>query len=99
MFWLRRKKLVGSYARCELDQPVVLLDAVGLPNAVGPLVAEEVDVHAVARVRLQGVEEVARPGGVAGSPSGGRTAIDPDGVDNDVVRVRRQRWLKAVASS
>src|SRR5262245_17066970 len=73
-------RVVGAL---ELDQPVVLLGAVGLSNAVGALVAEEVDVDAVARVGLQGVEEVARPGDV---PVALWVVLGPDGVDDDVVR-------------
>ena len=39
MFWLRRKKFVGSYA-LELDQALVVAGAVRLTHAVGSLIAE-----------------------------------------------------------
>ena len=77
MFWSRRKKFVGSYA-LELDQALVVAGAVRLTHAVGSLIAEKVQVHALPGVRLHRVEEVPRPGDVAFRL---RIFLGPDRVD------------------
>jgi hypothetical protein len=48
----------------ESREPLVVALAIGRAHAVLPLVAEEVEVDAPARVGLQRVEEVACPGDV-----------------------------------
>src|SRR5262245_35707530 len=69
----------------DLGESPVDLIAVGLSNPVGVVVGiEEVDVDAAGAMRLEGLEEPTRPGGL-GRGVLARLVREPDGVDDDVV--------------